>query len=118
MPMMATAYGAAAGAFFAALFWRRHIRISSVNSFFSRISYSLYVVHTGVGVWAFRLLIGMSYPSYVAVMAGFAIALGVAVIVHVGVETPTRRLGQRLAHTSMTTVVAPSFRSPRGEAST
>jgi peptidoglycan/LPS O-acetylase OafA/YrhL len=97
LPILAPAYCAAATAFLAALLWRRRIRILRVNAFFSRISYPLYVVRTGFGLGVLRLLLGMSYPGYVAVMAGFAAAVSVATIVHVGVEAPTRRLGQRLA---------------------
>src|SRR5262249_15586193 len=97
IPVLLAADGAAVAAFLAALLWRQRIRVSPVNAFFSRISYPLYVVHNGVGTSVFRLLLGMSYPGYVAVMAGFAVAVTVATIVHVAVETPTRRLGQRLA---------------------
>jgi peptidoglycan/LPS O-acetylase OafA/YrhL len=94
---LAPSYAAGAGIFLAALFWRRHVPASRINSFFCRISYSLYVIHTGVGVWVLRLMISHSYPAYAAVTAGFAAAVAVATIVHVAVEAPTHHLGQRLA---------------------
>jgi peptidoglycan/LPS O-acetylase OafA/YrhL len=91
---LSSSYAVAVAIFLAALFWGAGV----AGRFFARISYPLYVIHTGVGVYALKMMLWHSYPDYVAVLVGFATSIGVAVIVHEVVEAPTHHLGQRLAH--------------------
>jgi peptidoglycan/LPS O-acetylase OafA/YrhL len=90
---LAPSYAAAVMIFLGALFWGARMR----GGFFSRISYSLYVIHYGLGLFVINWLVGHSFPLYAAVLGGGVVAVSVAVIVHFAVEAPTHRLGQRLA---------------------
>jgi peptidoglycan/LPS O-acetylase OafA/YrhL len=91
--LLSTSYAVAAIIFLLALLYGARMR----GSFFSRISYPLYVIHTGIGVFALKWMLWHSFSVYVAVVTGFVVAVSVAVIVHIAVEVPTHRFGQQLA---------------------
>jgi peptidoglycan/LPS O-acetylase OafA/YrhL len=105
---LASSYAVAALIFLAALFWGARMR----GGFFSRISYPLYVIHYGLGVFALNWLLAHSFPAYAAALTGFLMAVIAAVILHITVEMPTHRLGQRLAR-SLTGLSAGPMRRPR-----
>jgi peptidoglycan/LPS O-acetylase OafA/YrhL len=90
---LSPAYAIGAAIFVVALFYGTGMR----GGFFSRISYPLYVIHTGIGVLALKWMLWHSFSSSSAVLLGLAVAVGTATIVHFVVEAPTHRIGQRLA---------------------
>jgi peptidoglycan/LPS O-acetylase OafA/YrhL len=82
-------------AFVALLLVDRHLRLPRIPAFFSRISYSLYLNHGGLGMLALTLL----YPRTGFVVA-FAIAFAAVVAISAAsyrwVEVPSQRLARRL----------------------
>lgn len=81
--------------FVALLLVDRHVRVPPVPMFFSRISYSLYLNHGGLGIVALTLL----YPhtGYAAALAiAFATVVAVSAASYRWVELPSQRLARRL----------------------
>ena len=70
---------------------------SRVFDFFADISYPLYVVHAVAGYVALRVMIAHNVPSLVALIAALCGAVLLSWILHVLIELPTHRLGQRWA---------------------
>lgn len=68
-----------------------------VLSFFADISYPLYVTHPVMGYGLMAILLAHGVPVAVALACAFAAAISVAWLLHVLVEMPTHRIGQRLA---------------------
>lgn len=85
-------YVAAVLIFLAALQWGGWLR----GGFLSKISYSLYIVHLGVGILAEKLMLWNGHGEPLAVMTGLAAAAAAATIIYFAVEAPTHRLGQLL----------------------
>jgi peptidoglycan/LPS O-acetylase OafA/YrhL len=74
----------------------RRIRLGRITTFFSRISYSLYLNHGGLGMLALTLLYPrIGYPAALAV--AFALGVGVAAASWRWVEVPSQRLARRWA---------------------
>lgn len=73
--------------------WKR----TRVLSFFADISYPLYVVHGVLGYAILAYLTTIGVPTLLAVSATFVTAVAIAWILHVAVEMPTHRFGQRVA---------------------
>ncbi len=82
-------------AFVALLLADRHVSVPRVPMFFSRISYSLYLNHGGLGMVALTLL----YPHTgyaVALALTFAAVVAISAASHRWVELPSQRLARRL----------------------
>lgn len=82
-------------AFVLLLLLDRHIRLDPVTQFFSRISYSLYLNHGGLGFIALSLLVpALGYPVSLALT--FAIVVAISAASYRWVELPSQRLARRL----------------------
>ncbi len=68
-----------------------------VLSYFADISFPLYVIHAVAGYVALGIMAAHGVAPIVALGCTLAGALLVSTLLHVGVELPTHRLGQRLA---------------------
>ena len=82
-------------AFVALLLVDRHLRLPRIPAFFSRISYSLYLNHGGLGMLALTLL----YPrtGFAAALAiAFAAVVAISAASYRWVELPSQRLARRL----------------------
>lgn len=98
-PWTVTGYGVSHAlawlVFVALLLVDRHIRLDPVTAFFSRISYSLYLNHGGLGFLLLALLVpSLGYP--VAVVLVLAAVIGVSALSYRWVELPSQRLARRL----------------------
>ncbi len=72
-----------------------HIRLGRVTTFFSRISYSLYLNHGGLGLLAITLLYPwLGYPTSLALAFAGVVAVSAASWRYV--ELPSQRLARRL----------------------
>jgi peptidoglycan/LPS O-acetylase OafA/YrhL len=69
----------------------------SVADFFANISCSLYIVHPVLGYAIISVLVGAGIAIPVALLSATLIAIVTAVVLHILVEVPTHRLGQRWA---------------------
>jgi peptidoglycan/LPS O-acetylase OafA/YrhL len=63
--------------------------------FAAKISYPLYVIHGVNGYIAMRLMAGIGMAPILCVLTASAVAIGLAYVLHVAIEMPTHRLGQR-----------------------
>lgn len=73
----------------------RHIRLDPITAFFSRISYSLYLNHGGLGILALTLLYPrIGYPASLAF--AFAAVVAISAASYQWVELPSQRLARRL----------------------
>jgi peptidoglycan/LPS O-acetylase OafA/YrhL len=90
-------YGAALAVFCAAAGLSDRWPRSRLLSFSADISYPLYVVHGVAGYVALRILLDLGVEAWLSVAFVTAAAIGLAWAVHVWIEAPTHRLGQRLA---------------------
>ena len=82
-------------AFVALLLVDRHLRLPRIPAFFSRISYSLYLNHGGLGMLALTLL----YPRtgfVVAAAIAFAAVVAISAASYRLVEVPSQRWARRL----------------------
>jgi len=80
--------------FVALLLVDKHIRLDPVTRFFSRISYSLYLNHGGLGMLSLSLLV--PYLGYrVALLITFAAVVAVSAASYRFVELPSQRLARR-----------------------
>jgi peptidoglycan/LPS O-acetylase OafA/YrhL len=70
---------------------------SRVLSYFADVSFPLYVVHGVAGYVALGIMAAHGAGPIVAVVSTLAGALFISTLLHVGVELPTHRLGQRWA---------------------
>ena len=70
---------------------------SRVLSYFADISFPLYVVHAVAGYVALGIMTAHRVAPFTALGCALAGALLISSLLHVGVELPTHRLGQRLA---------------------
>ena len=86
-------YAVAVVIFLLALFHGDRMR----GGFFSKISYPLYVVHAGIGLFILKWMLLHSASAYTAILMASLLTVGVTVLVHTFVEAPTHRLGQRIA---------------------
>jgi peptidoglycan/LPS O-acetylase OafA/YrhL len=68
-----------------------------VTDFFANISYPLYVVHPVLGYALISTLASNRVPTLVAVGITTAAVIVAAWMLHLAVESPTHRLGQRWA---------------------
>lgn len=85
-------------AFVALLLVDRHIRLDPVTAFFSRISYSLYLNHGGLGFVLLALLVpALGFPVSLAITLVLVVAVSAAS--YRFVELPSQRLARRLAAT-------------------
>lgn len=90
-------YGAAAIVFVTAMSFQEAWPNGRATRFFADVSYPLYVCHPVLGYLTLRLLAGAAVPAPLAVLLAAAVALLTAYFLHKVVETPTHRIGQRLA---------------------
>ncbi len=73
-----------------------HIRLGRTMSFFSRISYSLYLNHGGLGLLALTMLYPwLGYP--VSLVVTFILVVAISAASWRWVEVPSQRLARRLA---------------------
>jgi peptidoglycan/LPS O-acetylase OafA/YrhL len=82
-------------AFVALLLVDRRLRLPRIPAFFSRISYSLYLNHGGLGMLALTLL----YPRtgfVVAATIAFVMVVAISTASYRWVEVPSQRLARRL----------------------
>ena len=82
-------------AFVALVLVDRHLRLPRIPAFFSRISYSLYLNHGGLGMLALTLL----YPHagfVVALAIAFAMVVAISAASYRWVELPSQRLARWL----------------------
>ena len=98
-PWTVTGYGVSYAfawfAFVALLLADRHIRLDPVTAFFSRISYSLYLNHGGLGILGLTLLAPrLGYP--IALLVTFAAVVAISAASYRYVELPSQRLARRL----------------------
>jgi peptidoglycan/LPS O-acetylase OafA/YrhL len=83
--------------FVALLLVDKHVRLDPVTAFFSRISYSLYLNHGGLGLLALTLLVPrIGYPA--ALVLTFAMAVAVSAASYRFVEVPSQALARRWSH--------------------
>jgi peptidoglycan/LPS O-acetylase OafA/YrhL len=73
--------------------WRRH----RVTDFFADISYPLYVVHPVLGYALLSVLSFHHVRAPIGMLATAVAAIAAAWLLHIAVENPTHRLGQRWA---------------------
>jgi peptidoglycan/LPS O-acetylase OafA/YrhL len=71
------------------------IRLGAVTDFFSRISYSLYLNHGGLGLLALAVLVPRLGYS-ISLMLAFAMVVGISTLSHRWVEVPSQRWARRL----------------------
>ena len=71
---------------------------SRVARFFSDISYPIYIIHGVAGYVILNAMMRGGWNSDVASLATILFMIGLAWLVHRFVETPTHRIGQRIAH--------------------
>lgn len=91
-------YGAALIVFTASVLGSRFFRPSRITTFLADISYPLYVVHSFIGYAVMTILIqSLAVDSTLAIMIALLVAIVVAWSIHIFIETPTQRLGKRLA---------------------
>lgn len=84
--------------FVALLLVDRHIRLDPVTDFFSRISYSLYLNHGGLGFLSLALLVPvLGFPVSLAITLVAVVAVSAAS--YRWVELPSQRLARRLTAT-------------------
>jgi len=98
-PVWGWSYGAALMAFALAYVVQnsRLFRPWRITEFFADISYPLYVVHGVIGYVTLRLLLHKGWSSSLAVVTTTALILGLAWVLHRGLELPTHKWGKRLA---------------------
>ena len=70
---------------------------SRILAFFADISFPLYVVHGVAGYVALGIMVAQGVAPIVALGCALAGALLISFLLHIVVELPTHRLGQRLA---------------------
>ncbi len=81
--------------FVALLLVDRHLRLGPVLDFYSRISYSFYLNHGGLGFIALAVLVpAVGFPAAVAITLAFVTAVSAAS--YRFVELPSQRLARRL----------------------
>jgi len=73
--------------------WKPH----PVAGFFADVSYPLYVVHPVLGYATLSVLSKYGVPAAVSVLGASGVAIAAAWVLHILVEGPTHRLGQRWA---------------------
>lgn len=82
-------------AFIALLLVDRHVRLDPVTAFFSKISYSLYLNHGGLGILGLTLLAPrLGYP--LALVVTFAAVVAISALSYRIAELPSQRLARRL----------------------
>lgn len=81
--------------FIALLLVDRHVRLDPVTSFFSRISYSLYLNHGGLGILGLTLLVPhLGYPFALVLIFAAVVAIS-ALSYHIS-ELPAQRWARKL----------------------
>ena len=90
-------YGLALGVFIAAQAGQRAFTGGPILRFLARISYPLYVVHGFAGFVLLHALLVAGWTPTAALVVTVAIAIGLAWLIHVAVETPSHRLAQHLS---------------------
>lgn len=101
-------YGFAWLVFVVLLLADRHIRLDPVTRFFSRISYSLYLNHGGLGTVALLALVPvLGYP--VSVFLTFFAVVAVSAASYRWVELPSQRCARALAPSVPTPKAAPAM---------
>lgn len=90
-------YGLAVLIFGICLLMPRLVSNSRVLSFFADISYPLYVTHCAVGYVALQFVVRAGWPSWLSILAVFGGVVLMATAIHLLVEVPSHRLGQRLS---------------------
>jgi peptidoglycan/LPS O-acetylase OafA/YrhL len=103
-------YGAALAVFCAAAGLADRWPRNRLLGFSADISYPLYVVHGVAGYVALRILLDMGVEGWLSIALVTSAAIVLAWAVHVGIEVPTHRLGQKLARRRPT--VAPAAIEP------
>jgi peptidoglycan/LPS O-acetylase OafA/YrhL len=90
-------YGAAFALFSVAAMLATSWPKTRLLSFLADVSYPLYVVHGVAGYAILAHMITAGAAPLMAIIAALSFAMGVSWMLHVLVETPAHRLGQRLA---------------------
>lgn len=90
-------YLAALGLFLAAMAGQDFFRSRRVFRFIADISYPLYVVHGLAGFVMLQLMVGRGVDPNIALATTLTFVFVAAWLIHRYVETPTHRIGQRLA---------------------
>ncbi|TPN04559.1 acyltransferase [Mesorhizobium sp. B2-1-2] len=94
---MAWTYGFAVVVFSFASSFPALFRHSRIGDFFSRISYPLYVIHGVAGYVALRVLLELGAKAWLSLIVVTGGAIVLAWTLHVWVESPSHRMGKRLA---------------------
>jgi len=96
-PMMVGSYGLALAVFSASYLLARLWPPNRVLTFFADISYPLYVVHGIAGYVALRIMVAQGIGPLAALLLALSGALAISWLLHIAIELPTHRLGQRWA---------------------
>jgi peptidoglycan/LPS O-acetylase OafA/YrhL len=83
--------------FLTCFYYRNKINTNFALSFFSKISYPLYTFHAGVGYVAMRIFMGAGYPPILVLLVTVFVIMGIAYFVHYFIESPTQKLGKKIA---------------------
>ncbi len=83
--------------FMAAMRFQTSFKRTRVTKFLSDISYPLYVVHGVAGYITLHALMRLHVNADLAIVITIALAVSVAYAIHVLVELPTHRRGQKIA---------------------
>ena len=90
-------YAAGLIVFMAAMRFQTSFKRTRVTKFLSDISYPLYVVHGVAGYIVLHALMRLQVNSDLAIVITIVFAVSVAYAIHVFVELPTHRRGQKIA---------------------
>lgn len=90
-------FTATIAAFVAISIWGSAWRGNRGVDFFAEVSYPLYVVHVVLGYTILSVLTSLGVWPLVAIVIAFSAVLGTAYLLHIAVEMPTHRRGQRWA---------------------
>ena len=97
--LVITSYALAFVVFLASYLFSRRWPSTRLLAFFADISYPLYVVHGIAGYVALGIMVAHGIAPAVAFLLALSGALAISWLLHIAVELPTHRFGQRLART-------------------
>ena len=95
--LVISSYTLAFAVFLVSYLFSRWWRPNRLLAFVADISYPLYVVHGIAGYVALGVMVAHGIAPVVALLLALSGALAISWLLHIAVESPTHRLGQRLA---------------------
>jgi peptidoglycan/LPS O-acetylase OafA/YrhL len=94
---MIGSYALALAVFSASYLLARFWPPNRLLTFFADVSYPLYVVHGIAGYVALGIMVAQGIAPVAAFLLALSGALAISWLLHIAIELPTHRLGQRLA---------------------